>query len=303
MGEVVCRPQPLAPLPSGVGESASPQAGQHLSLRVACAKGTSTSFVAHQYATYPFRLSGNLRLDPTDKERVYAYIMNASPGILAGDDLRMSVEVSDRARLYLTDQSATKVHSQSAAGPAAAVEWNIKVGAGAYLEFVPEPMILFSSAALTQKVDVRLHPEGQMVLSEIVVPGRIARGEFYAFEQFKSRLEVRSPTGTLHFADTLKLLGQSNRFRNHPSLTDYPILGNFIIIAPDLDLDRLSQLINTIGISANALQFGSSPLPNCPGLLVRATATQTSILRQFQHHIVSATRQLLKQASLPKIPK
>lgn len=101
----------------------------------------------------------------------------------------------------------------------------------------------------------------------------------------------------------LKLSGRSNRFRENGFLTDFPILGNFILIAPELDLDRLSESIHAIATPNEMLQIGSSPLPNCHGLLVKAMATQTSILKHFQQHVIGTTRQLLNQPQLPKIPK
>ncbi|MEL6354462.1 MAG: urease accessory protein UreD [Cyanobacteria bacterium J06627_28] len=297
--------------PRPVGEKAAlEREGAQLSLRVACAanrRGTGQdlerSFVAHQYATYPFRLSNNLSLDPRDPGRVHAYIMNAGPGLLAGDDLRVVVEVGDRASLYLTDQSATKVHSKPPAASPAQMTHTLTVGSQAYLEYVPEPIIFFPDAALKQKTHITLHPQGRLFFSEMVVPGRLARGEFYEFEQFENHLQINAPEGTLRFVDRLKLPGKSNPFRDHAFLTDYPILGSFIIIAPEIDLASIFQAIKAIDISRNTLQFGSSPLPNCHGLIVRAMATQTRVLKSFQTHLLSTLRQQLSQPLLPEIPK
>ena len=277
----------------------------HLSMRVSCAGGDQgLSFVAHQYATYPFRLSSNLRLDPTDLHRVYAYIMNACPGILSGDNLQLALQVGERASLYLTDQSATKVHSRPAGGPMAHQTWTIEVGANAYLEYVPEPMILFKAAALTQQMQVILHPQGRMVLSEIIVPGRLARGEFYDFDQFQSRLRVRTPDGQLCFADNQRLTGQTNRLS--PFIADLPIMGNFILVVPGVSLSELTQAIQAnekILELSSELRVGQSLLPNCNGVLVRAIATQVSILKTYQRHVLNCVRQLTNQPSLPDIPK
>ncbi len=274
-----------------------------LSLRVACAKGEQAiSFVAEQYATYPFRLSGNLRLDPSDRRRVYAYMMNASPGVLSGDDLRLAVQVGDRASLYLTDQSATKVHSRPMGGVPARISYRVQVGAGAYLEYVPEPIILFAAAALTQKMQILLHPQGRLVLSEIIVPGRLAKGEFYDFEEFQSRLQVNTTAGKRCFADNFRLLGQSNRFQHSSFLTKWPIMGNFVVISPGIDLNNLSQTLQNPPFS-DELRVGESPLPGCHGLLVRAITTHVSLLKDYQRHLLNCVRQLSGQPPLPEIPK
>ncbi len=280
------------------------QTAPTLSLRVACAKGDKAiSFIAEQYATYPFRLSGNLRLDPSDPQRVYAYIMNASPGILSGDDLRLAVQVGDRASLYLTDQSATKVHSRPANGATARMTYSIQVGAGSYLEYVPEPIILFTAAALTQNMQILLHPQGRLVLSEIIVPGRLAKGEFYDFEEFQSRLQVETPARKRCFADNFRLFGQSNRFQHSLFLTKWPIMGNFVVIVPGIRLNDLSQALQNHPHCPDELLVGDSPLPGCHGLLVRAIATHVSLLKDYQRHLLDCVRQLSGQPPLPEIPK
>ncbi|MEM9087937.1 MAG: urease accessory protein UreD [Cyanobacteria bacterium P01_F01_bin.53] len=284
-----------------VQSSQPTQPSPHLSIRVARARTDARSFIAHQYATFPFRLSGNLRLDANNSHRAYAYVMSASPGILAGDDLRWVVEVGDRACLYLTDQSATKVHSQPKEGATARMTYDFTVGAGAYLEYIPEPIILFRAANLTQETHIMLHPAGTLVLGEIIVPGRLARGEFYDFEQFVSRLQVRSPDGQLCFADTLRLLGASNRFRQSPIFSDWAILGNFVAVVPGVDLAKLAHRLEDN--NQHELQVCSSPLPGCHGLLVRAMSTQVSILKAYQRYLIGCVRQLTGHSPLPPIPK
>ncbi len=288
--------------------STPPISTPQLSIRTACSAADARSYIAHQYATYPFRLSGNLRLDPADSQRVYAYVMNASPGILSGDDLRWSVEVGDRTSLYLTDQSATKVYSKPPGGQTAKVAGLVQVGAGAYLEYVPEPVILFSAADVTQRLDVRLHPEGRLVLSEIVVPGRLARGECYAFETFQSWLQIEGFDRQLCFVENFRLVGQTSRFRKSKFRICWPITATFVVIFPGLPLNQLSQALQLYideqgSLQSDSLQACDSPLPNCHGLWIRAIATQVSVLKDYQRHILNTVRRLSGQPPLPIISK
>lgn len=300
------RLQNVSPSPFASGSAFGSASGPtpHLSMRVSRADyPRSPSFIAHQYATYPFRLSGNLALDPTDPKRVYAYIMNACPGILAGDDLHLNLQLGAGASLYLTDQSATKVHSRPSGGADAQMTWTVQVGADAYLEYIPEPVILFAASALTQRMQVTLHPQGRLVLSEIIVPGRLARGEFYDFDQFQSRLRVQTPEGKLCFADNLRLLGQSHPFQNSAFLSDLPIMGNFIVVVPGLPIADLTQMLQSYPVSVNDLRVGHTPLPGDQGVLVRAISTHVSLLKGYQRHVLNGVRQLTGQVPLPDIPK
>ncbi|MEO1445474.1 MAG: urease accessory protein UreD, partial [Cyanobacteria bacterium J06635_11] len=168
-------------------------------------------------------------------------------------------------------------------------------------EFMPEPIILFSAANLTQQTNITLHPQGTLVLGEIIVPGRLARGEFYDFEQFLSRLVVRSPTGKVCFAETLRLLGNANSFKHSALFSDLPILGNFVAIVPGVDLGQLAQQLEKA--ACDRLQVCSSPLPGCHGLLIRTMSTQASLLKDYQRHLLGCIRQLTGHSPLPSIPK
>lgn len=261
------------------------------------------SFVRHQYATYPFRLSRALQLDPLDASRTYLYLMNASPGLLAGDTLQLQVWLDDQTSLYLTDQSATKVHTMPV-DRAAHTSYTLHVGAGANLELVPEPLILYEDANLEQTMQVTLDPTGRLFLSEMVVPGRLARGECYQFRHYCSRLEVTTPAGVLVVADAMRLAGRANGFARQALFAPLPILANLIVVVPNLDLQQLSQALEDIAKARSPqLRLASSPLPNCHGLLVRAMADSVETMKATIRHVLNSTRRLSGQSALPEIPK
>jgi urease accessory protein len=265
------------------------------------------SFVQRQYATYPFRLSRALRLDPTDAHRIYLYLMNSSPGLLSGDDFDLHVRLSDRTALYLTDQSATKVH-QMQKEQLARICYHFEVGVGANLEFVPEPVILYRDANLEQIQRVTLAPTGSLFLSEIVIPGRLARGECFHFQRYFNRLQVFSSSGDLIFTDATQLTGQGDRLSlpyhpTSPLFSSYPILASLILVLPEVDLQPLSLDLQQFAQTQTDLSAASSPLPNCNGLWVRATAATVPTLKAYINHALTQVRQINHQPPLPDIPK
>ncbi len=285
---------------SAIEVAATPE--MHLYLRLSCDRD-GCSVVTRQYAAYPFRLSRTFRLDPTDPRRAYLYMMNASPGLLAGDNLRISLQLNANTSLYLTDQAATKVHSMPT-GNAAKTVYEIAVGAEANLEFVPEPLILYTDATLEQITQVTLHHTGRLFLSEIILPGRLARGESYRFHHYFSRLQVTSSTGKLLFADAMRLEGKLNQFRDSSAFSSLPVLGNIFIVLPDIDLKLLLLELDDLK-AADCLEMiaGSSLLPHCNGLLVRAMANSANALKSYVRYALNCVRRVSGQSSLPEIPK
>ncbi|MBE9180383.1 urease accessory protein UreD [Oculatella sp. LEGE 06141] len=259
------------------------------------------SFVQRQYATYPFRLSRSLRLDPTDAHRAYLYIMNSSPGLLAGDRFRISVRLSDRTSLYLTDQSATKVH-QMAVDQLARIHYDIEVGAGAGLEFVPEPTILYRNASLEQTMRVTLASTGSLFLSDVMVPGRLARGECFHFHRYFSRLRVCTPDGALVFNDAMQIKGEGELTR-HAIFASQPILASVMIILPGVNLHALGLDLEQFAHAQTNLTAASSPLPNCNGLLVRVMSSNVPLMKTYINQALNRMRHLNHQPALPEIPK
>lgn len=273
-----------------------------LYVRLSCDRD-GRSVVSRQYVTYPFRLSRTFRLDPTDPNRAYLYMMSTSPGLLAGDNLQVSLQLDANTSLYLTDQAATKVHSMPTAGTLAKTVYEIAVGAEANLELVPEPLIFYTDATLEQITQVKLHPTGRLFLSEIILPGRLARGESYRFRDYFSRLQVTSPTGELLFADAMRLEGKLNRFKEHGFFSSLPAIANIFIVLPDTDLKQLTIELEDLN-AADCLEMsvGSSFLPNCNGLLVRAMASSTHV-KTYVQYALNCVRRVSGQPPLPEIPK
>src|SRR3954449_6247843 len=73
----------------------------------------------------------------------------------------------------------------------------IEVERGAIFEFVPDAAILFADADLRQHIEVTLHPGALLLLHEIIMPGRFARGEHLQFRRYTNRIVVRDETGLL----------------------------------------------------------------------------------------------------------
>ena len=73
----------------------------------------------------------------------------------------------------------------------------IEVEAGAIFEFVPDAAILFADSDFSQHVEVTLHPGALLLLHELVMPGRFARGEHLQFRRYANRLIVRDETGLI----------------------------------------------------------------------------------------------------------
>ena len=275
----------------------------NLELILNCDRSNKTIYT-HQYTTYPLRLSPVFRLDGVDTKRAYLYTINTSPGLLARDELNISLFLDNNTNLYLTDQAATKVHPMPNLNSKAIVNYQIKVRSQANLELVPEPIILYSDAALEQNTAIKLESTAKLFLTEIILPGRLAREESYEFRYYFNRLKVSDLRGKLLFTDAMYLEGKLNPFKDSQLFAPLPIMGNAIAVYPDLDLKLLSTQLEEIQvINYPNLMVATSILPDDRGLLIRAFANKTIQLKQYFNLVLNRIRNLTHQANLPYIPK
>ena len=259
------------------------------------------TILSHQYAAYPLSVSPVFRLDGDfDSHRAYLYVMSTSPGLLAGDEWNVSLQLAANTSLYLTEQAATKVHSMPIAGTKATTNYKIEIGEKATLEFVPEPLILFADAALQQTINIEIHPTGRLYLSEIILPGRLARGEYYQFHHYLSRLQVMSTSGELWFNDAMYLEGKLNPFNDSHLFASSAVIGSLFIILPETNFDSLSASIEDLE-AANCFDMtvASSILPHGKGLLIRAIATRTQEMKSYFKYALNCVRRSIEQPPLP----
>ncbi|MEH2026552.1 urease accessory protein UreD [Nostoc sp.] len=263
---------------------------KNLELGLECDRHGYT-IVNHQYTAYPLGISRTFRSDLANPHHANLYITSTSPGLLANDQLNISLELAANTHLHLSDQSATKVHPMPITGTKAIVNYDIEIGEGATLEFVPEPIILFQDATFEQTTSIKCHPKGKLFWSEIIVPGRLARGEFYEFHHYFNSLQVTSPEGELWFTDAMRLQGKLNSFKNNDLFAPAPILGNLVIILPQINLQLLSENLENIeGINCLGVMLASSCLPQGKGLVIKAIATGTRELKNYLLYALNCVR-------------
>ncbi|QDZ39612.1 urease accessory protein UreD [Euhalothece natronophila Z-M001] len=276
----------------------------HLQLKVGQdAQGYSQAM--RTYATYPFRLSPPLMLSSQDRRCLYLYLMNTAPGWLAGDGCFGEITLAKNSHLFLTDQAATKVHTMPNLEESAQLTHCVTLAEGAFLEWLPEPIILYQDACFQQKSEITIADNSGFAISEILIPGRLARGESYQFRHYSNQFIVKNQQGKCLFQDSGQLFGKKNPLRKSHLLTALPIMGTLYLVPPkaitlSVLQEKLQILVKDYG---KDLKVGVSTLPNCEGLLIRLLASHASDSLHYIKEAVSLFRHFLGLPTLPEIPK
>ena len=279
----------------------------NLELRVGCDRHQKT-ILKHAYTHYPLGISKVLRLEDTGplsiSKRAYLYCTNSSPGLLAGDRLKTSLHLEADSALYLLDQSATKVHSMPDPETCAFTLSEIEIGDRATLEYLQEPVILFSASDLNERTTITMHPESALSLGTILIPGRLARGEKYDFRRYQNQLKIVSFAGRqlLHEKRTLtRELAQQCL-----SSSTEPVLGRLIVILPESvagagGLTQLNHQVKALmsGDLMQGLKLSSVASISDRGLLFSLTSVSAQKIQAGFKALLNSVRRLQQQSPLP----
>ena len=175
-----------------------------------------------------------------DSGQVTYTIVAVGGGYLGGDVYDQRFRILDNAQALLTTQSATKIY-RTPQGPVRQFT-DIEVGENAVLEYLADQTIAYREATYHQFTRVRLHPSSTFVLSEEVTPGWHPDGTPFAYDEMRLHTEIEDAgTGRTFLLDNM-MLRPGGRLGHFGWTEDYTHSGQFIVVAPQVDQDLVSEL-------------------------------------------------------------
>jgi urease accessory protein len=131
-----------------------------------------------------------IRAFEQDSGGVLVHLHNVSGGILGGDQLDYQIDLAADTRVQLTTTSATRIYRRREVMPPAVQTTAISVGENALLEIVPDQIIPFAGSAYRQDTSIELADSAGLFWWETVAPGRLSRGELFAYELLTLRTRI-----------------------------------------------------------------------------------------------------------------
>ncbi|MBN2629710.1 MAG: urease accessory protein UreD [Rhodobacteraceae bacterium] len=115
--------------------------------------------------------------------------LNTSGGLAGGDALSYSVFLGPGTRAVATTQTAER--SYRSTGDTARVRVDLQVGAGGWIDWLPQETILFNDCRLDRRTVIDLAPGAGCRMLESVVLGRAAMGETLDRVSLRDWREIR----------------------------------------------------------------------------------------------------------------
>jgi len=252
--------------------------GKDGTLELRFAAGVNGTNLVRDHATVPFHVSGTLDHDP-HPDAATVFVQSPTGGVAQGDRLDVTVEVEADAVAHVSTGSSTKV--QTMEYNYALSEAALSVGPGGHLDYLPEPIILHADARYVQDLTLSLAADATAIVGEVVVPGRLARGERFDFERYYSRVRSAGPDGLL-FADATHLAPAEADPTAPGVIGEFTVYGTLFVVAPDRDAAALSDALYDVVVGTEA-RAGATALPNGAGVAVRALGDRAETVQATLH--------------------
>ena len=197
-------------------------------------------------------------------------IVHPPGGIAGGDRLDISASVGRDAWAQITSPGAAKWYR--AAGPAYQ-QLDLKVSAGATLEWVPQETIIFSAAQAELSTSIDLEDDARLFYWDVVALGRPASGERFDRGHFQAQLDIRRD-GQLLWHERQRIVGDDGLLDSPVGLDGRPVFAT-LLVTGEIDNDLLEKcrsLPNDV----------RGDLTQLPGLLVaRCLASEALLARSW----------------------
>jgi urease accessory protein len=203
---------------------------------------------------WPFALTRSFALDSAPAHML-TVIVQSSAGALHGEDrLIQRFSVGADAAAHVTTPAAAVVH-RADSRMVSRDDIMLRVETDGYLEYLPEPRILFPGAALDQAIDIDCAPGGIALVSEAFTVHDPAHAGG-RFRRLAATTTVRSDGGDAVMIDRLDVqsLGRGRA-------ATFAAFGTVTLFAPGRDIGELANHLSEALAKVPALYGAATALP------------------------------------------
>jgi urease accessory protein len=247
----------------------------------------------------PYMAQRALYPDPAMPDLAWLFVITTSGCVLQGDRLALEIAAGPGARAHVTTQSATKIHSMDA--NYAVQTQALSLADGAYLEFLPEPLIPHRRARFLSETRISMAPTATLLYAEIVQPGRKHHhpDECFGATLLSLGLAAERPDGKTLFTEKLVIDPARRPVRQTGVMGAFDVFGNVVLLTPKECAERVHARIGADVDAANGVAYGACQLPNDAGLVFKVLGRETAQVKAKVREFWGVAREEITGTALP----
>lgn len=275
-----------AALAGGAASAAGPALPQ-VDLAFGAEPGRRT-FLRRQRAAYPFHVGRTLTMAGDPPGFCTVYLQSCSGGIFQHDRLGIVVRAEPGAQVHLTTSASTVVHTMEEGDAAQSV--SIDAGADAFVEYLPDPQILFPRSRLANRLVIRAHPSATVLACDSFLP-HDPEAAHRPFGWLRSDTRIEDETGRLLAADRFAVDGAVSAAERVGIQGPYRIQATLLVVHRAAPERVLAALRAAASGGDPAVYAGASLLPGGAGAWMRALSSDAVALRRTLRDAWAAVRE------------
>lgn len=246
------------------------------------------SFLARQVVRYPAHVGRGLYLEPELRGLCTAYLQSVSGGLFEHERVVGRIQAGMGVQAHVATAASTVVHAMQ--GGRAVQQVRLRAEAGALLEYLPAPMILFPGSRLHGRVDVQFADDATVMLCDAFLAHDPAAAGG-SFGELDATLEVRAEGEDLPLArERLLLAGEDWNARRLGMSGPHRVHASFWVLRRT-DHGEIVRLLRAACDEAGA-HAGVSTLPNGCGVGLRVLAPDAVAVQRLLTRAWAAVRLL-----------
>ena len=297
-----CRALPgpeFAPYQDEPAQMQSGAVGKRGFLRLGFEQRAGSTVLADLESRAPYLAQRVLHCDAGMPDLAWLFVITTSGCVLQGDRLALDISLRPGAKVHVTTQSATKVHAMDA--NYALATQSVTLDEGAYLEFMPDPLLLHRRARFASETHITVAPTATLLYSEIVQPGRKHHrpDESFGVTLLSLRVSAVRPDGRMLISERQVIEPRASRVRQVGVMDSFDVFGNVILLTPKENADRISEHVAAGVDLARGTAGGACRLPNEAGLIYRVLGRETVQVKAQVRTFWEIVRREVVGASIP----
>ncbi|WP_022899169.1 urease accessory protein UreD [Humibacter albus] len=270
-------------------------------------EGMQRTELVHHYQKSPLQIIEPVYYDPLRPDMPYTYLLTTGGGVLHNDRQRADLKFGPGTSAHVTTQAHTKLYRMESGYATSLV--NVEIADGAYLEYLPDPVIPYVDSRFYQRVAVTLSRDATLVTGETIYAGRLTRGEHNAYAVFASDFEVRRPDGEPVAFDRARLVPREGQVGGLGILAGRDVVVSLFVVTPRVPVAQLAQVLHDTAARIvadsddDAALFGVSTLADDAGAWLRYVGDDTITATKVRTAAAAAVHELITGSSAPQIRK
>ena len=192
---------------------------------------------------------------PEGESVCHIALLHPPGGVVGGDELRIDASIDTDAQALITTPAAGKFYRSS--GPVARQVQNLRVAAGAALEWLPQENIVYSGARVRTLTRIELHGNARFLGWEIFCLGRPAADESFIAGEYRQDFELWRDGEPLYLEQG-RYAGGDAVLHAPWGLRSQPVGATLVCAGSPPDV------VSIIRSSWDAMKLPSRPLPDSP---------------------------------------